>query len=117
MIKEFKFMYDDFSDRLMIATKKEVEVIAGSVRILNTVLDFTAEGRIANIELFEISDYLESMGISSSILNKITGAEFSFRLIRNGYLIMVLLKNGKKIERIPYNIHLPNKNQILLTQF
>ena len=116
MTKELKFMYDDFSDRLMIATKKTNETIAGSARVLNVVLDFTTEGRVANIELFEVSDYLKSMGIGLDILKKISSAEFSLKQIRNGYLIMISLKNGKKTERVPYNIHLPSQNQILVTQ-
>lgn len=110
--KGFKFMYDEFSDGLIIATKKEDEVIAGSVRILNLIMDITTKGRIANIELIDASDYLKSMEINPQILKKITNAEFSFRAIRNGYLIAILLKSGKKVERVPYNLYLPNSKQI-----
>lgn len=110
--KSMVFDYDEFSDRLMIASKKKDEIIVGSIRILNLVLDITQGNRIANIELIDASDYLNGMGIGSEILNKLDGAEFSFKSIRNGYLIVILLRTGKKIERVPYNVHLPRSSQI-----
>jgi uncharacterized protein YuzE len=104
MAKEFRFMYDDFSDRLMIASKKKDESIAGSIRILNLVLDITTSGRIANIELTNASKYLDSIGINPEILNNLTSAEIVIKQQRDGYLICFLLYSGTKLERIPYNI-------------
>lgn len=104
MKNEFRFMYDDFSDRLMIASKKKDEVIAGSVKVLNLVLDITPAGRIANIELTNASKYLESIGINPRILNELTSAEIVIKQQRDGYLIYFLLCSGTKMERIPYNI-------------
>jgi uncharacterized protein YuzE len=104
MRKEFRFMYDDFSDRLMIASRKKDEVIAGSVRVLNLILDITSAGRIANIELTKASKYLESIGIDPKILNNITAAEIVVKQQRDGYLIYFLLHSGAKTERVPYNI-------------
>lgn len=104
MNKEFRFMYDDFSDRLMIASKKEGESIAGSIKILNLVLDITTSGRVANIELTNASKYLDSIGIDSKILNNLTSAEIVIKQQRDGYLIYFLLHSGAKTERVPYNI-------------
>lgn len=104
MNKEFRFMYDDFSDRLMIASKKENESIAGSVRILNLVLDITTSGRIANIELVNASKYLESIKINPQILTQLISAEIVVKQQRDGYLIYFILHSNTKTERIPYNI-------------
>ena len=57
MNKSISFMYDELSDRLLISSKKESEVVLGSVRHLNITLDFTTKGRIANIEIKHASKY------------------------------------------------------------
>jgi len=101
---EFRFMYDENYDRLMIASKRKDEVMSGSVRVLNLILDFTTSGRIANIEILQASKYLESLGINSDILNNLTSAEIVVKQQRDGYLIYFVLQAGQKVERIPYNI-------------
>ena len=114
MTKKLRFHYDSFSDRLMISNKTEKDVIDGSIRILNLIIDFTTKGKAANIELVNASEYLESLAINSNILNKLTEAEFNLQSVRNGYLISIVLKAGKKIERVPYNIHLPSQKQVVV---
>ena len=98
------FVYDEISDRLFISSKKEGEKIYGSVRLLNITLDFTTSGRVANIELRGASEYLESLRINPDILSSLTGAEIVVQQRRDGYLIYFILKAGKNVERIPYNI-------------
>lgn len=110
------FLYDDFSDRLMISRKKESDKVYGSVRILNLILDISIDNKVVNIELLDASKYLESLGIDSSILNKLTGAELSFTTIRNGYLVAFLLKVGKKTVPVPYNIQMPTSKQVMISQ-
>ena len=97
-------MYDELSDRLFIAGKKESDKIYGSVRILNLTLDFTTDKRVVNMELRGASKYLESIGINPNILTKLTGAELVFQQQRDGYLIYFILHAGSHVERIPYNI-------------
>ena len=114
MKKICKFYYDNFSDRLIISRKNSLDIMHGSVRILNLIFDFTTENKVANIEILDASDYLKSLNINPSILNKLTSAEFSFQSVRNGYLISIVLKAGNKIERIPYNLYLPTQKQIIV---
>ena len=104
MDKTKSFMYDDFSDRLFISCNRDPSSIKGSIRLLNLVIDFTTDMKVANIELKKVSDYLESLGIDSKILNKLTDAKILFKQCRDGYLIYFILKSGKRVERIPYNI-------------
>ena len=113
MKEEYKFDYDESWDRLMISRKKESDVMDGSIRVLNMIFDFTTKGKVANIELLNASDYLESLGVDSRILNKITEAEFSFQQMGGGYLVSIVLKSGKEVVGIPYNIHLPSGKQII----
>lgn len=104
MSKDCSFMYDDFSDRLLISCKKPNEKISGSVRFLNTTLDFTSNNKIANVEIKKVSDYLKSLEFNPKILDKITDAKIMFKTCRDGYLISFIIKAGKDIARIPFNI-------------
>jgi len=113
-MKKINFNYDDFSDRLIISRKEESDKIHGSVRILNLILDITTNNKVASVELLDASKYLESLGINPSILNKLTNVELSFRTIRNGYLIAFILKSGKKIVPVPYNVQMPSSKQIVI---
>ena len=101
------FLYDDFSDRLLISRKQEGDVVAGSVRFLNLVIDFTTENKIINIELRKASDYLKSLGVNPKILDNLTDARLMFKQCRDGYLISFVLQSGDCVERIPYNIQSP----------
>lgn len=111
--KKCVFHYDDFSDRLFISRKEKSDVIAGSIRMLNVILDITTDNRVANVELLDASEYLSSLGINPRVLSKLTDAEISFKTIRNGYLIAFILKLGKKVVAVPYNIHTENKKLIV----
>jgi len=104
MKKKCSFMYDDFSDRLLISCKKDSEKIKGSVRFLNLTIDLTSTNNIANIELRKASDFLESLKMNPRILNELTNASLVFKQCREGYLIYFILENKNHIERIPYNI-------------
>lgn len=114
MKRQRKFMYDDTTDRLFISAKKDSDKIYGSVRMLNLILDVTADMRVVNIELIDASDYLSSLDIDSAILDELEGADFVFKQVRNGYLIGIVLRSEKTIARIPYNVHIPSEKQIVL---
>jgi len=105
MNKKCSFMYDDFSDRLMISCKKDSDVVIGSVRVLNLNIDFISGNKIANIELRKASDYIESLGLDPKILNNLTNAQLMFKQCRDGYIIYFILQTKDKTERIPYNIY------------
>lgn len=104
MGKKCSFMYDDFSDRLLISCKKESEKVRGSVRFLNLVIDLNSMNNIINIELRKASNYLKNLGMNPKILNELTGVDLVFKQCREGYLIYFILKTKDHIERIPYNI-------------
>lgn len=112
MARKCRVHYDKDYDRLMLASKSDSEVIAGSVRILNLILDFNTENKVVNVELLNASDYLQTLGINSAILPKVKEAELSLKSLRNGYIIIFALKIGKKTIPIPYNVHFPKTNEI-----
>jgi hypothetical protein len=105
MPRKFSFMYDRFSDRLLISCKKKSEKVRGSIRVLNLILDFTSNNKVVNIELKKASDYLKSLKINPEILTNLTKAEIVFNQCRDGHLIYFILESKEKIERIPYNIY------------
>ncbi len=112
MAKECEFMYDDFSDRLFISCKKDSDMIAGSVRLLNLVVDFTTDNKVVNVEIIGASDYLESIGFDSSILNKLISVDLVFQQKRNGYMIYFILHSESQTQRIPYNLITENPSMI-----
>ena len=110
---ENNFLYDDFSDRLMISCKSPNDKISGSVRVLNVTLDFTTDNRIVNVEIRNISDYITSIGLNADILNELEDAKLMFKQYRDGYMIYFILKSKHgNIERIPFNVPL---NPVLAT--
>src|SRR3989338_8080559 len=103
MVKLCKFHYDDFSDRLFVSCRRDDEKVHGSVRVLNLIIDFTTENKVAGVEIMQASKYLESLGINPDILDKLTNVEMAFNQKRDGYLIYFILHAGDRVERIPYN--------------
>jgi len=114
-MEKCRVYYDKQYDRLMIAGKKDSDIISGSVRILNTILDFNQENNVVNAELLNVSEYLELLNLDNSLLNNIIGGSLSFRQLRDGYELVFILKTNKETVAIPYNIQLPTKKQITVT--
>jgi len=110
MVKNF--LYDEFSDRLMISCKKEGDKVIGSTRVLNMTLDFTSTNKIANIEIRNVSDYLSSLGLDVNILNNLEDAKLILKQYRDGYMIYFILKTKQgNIEKIPFNLPM---NKVLI---
>ena len=114
MERKYRVHYDSEYDRLMVIGKDNSDVISGSVRVLNVILDFNSENKVVNAELLHASEYVASLGLDANILEKISGGSLSFRQLRNGYEIAFILMIGKKITPIPYNIQMPTTKQVNL---
>ena len=107
-------MYDEDLDRLMVFNNlKDDEKVYGSINILNLILDITTKNRIANIEIRNVSDYLESIEKDPSILKTLDSAKINIMQVRGGFLIQVVLVGLNRIEKIPYTI--PTEEKILIT--
>ena len=114
MIKKDTFMYDEDRDRIMIFNKlKDGEKVYGSTSILNLIVDFTTNNKIANVEIKNVSKYLESIGVNPSILNDLSSAQINLQQMRGGFLLNILLKTNKYVKNIPFN--LPTEEEILIT--
>lgn len=104
MIKKQTFAYDEFSDRLMIFNNKVKEPVFGSVNFLNLVIDFTANNKVANVEIRNVSKLLHSLDINPKFLSEMESARIVMNQVRGGYIIYFLLQEGERIEKIPFNI-------------
>ena len=114
MISKETFMYDEDLDRIMIFNNvKEDEKVYGSVNFLNLVIDFTTNNRIANVEIKNVSEYLQSLDIDPKILNELTNAKINLQQMRGGFLLSILLKHKKNMEKVPFN--LPTEEELLIT--
>lgn len=108
------FMYDENLDRLMIFNNiKENEAVSGSVNILNLVIDFTTNNKIANIEIKNVTEYLKSLNINPKILDKLTNARIRLTQMRGGFLLQFLLYCNKEVEMVPFNI--ATEEEVLIT--
>ena len=114
MTRKYRLYYDEQSDRLMITGKSDSDVMQGSARLLNVILDFNTKNQVVNAELLHASEYLKSLSINADILNNVKEGNLVFRQLRNGCEIIFILNSGKKTIAIPYNVHLPNQKQIML---
>ena len=115
MGRKYKLYYDEEYDRLFIAGKTNEDVMAGSLRVINVILDFNTNGSVVNAEMLHASEYLESLGFNSKILKKAKGGALSIKQLRNGYEIVFIIKSANKLTYIPYNVHMPVPKQISLT--
>jgi len=107
-------MYDENLDRLVIFNNlKDDEKVYGSVNIFNLILDITTKNRIANIEIRNVSDYLESIEKDPCILKMLDSAKINIVQVKGGFLIQIALVGLNKIEKIPYTI--PTEEKILIT--
>jgi len=114
MLIQKNFMYDKNLDRLMIFNNiREDEKIYGSVKILNLILDITTKNRIANIEIRNISNYLNSLEKNPEILETLKDIKINTHQLRGGFVIQINLIGENNTEKIPYTI--PTQEQILIT--
>ena len=58
------FDYDNISDSLIISCKKNEEIIKENFVFDNFIISLTQQGKIAVIEILDISDYLIEMGFN-----------------------------------------------------
>ena len=84
MKRKYNLLYDNQYDRLLIAGKTDSDIMIGSVRVLNVILDFNSKKEVVNAELLHASEYLTSLNLNPNILDKITDGRLSFRQLRNG---------------------------------
>jgi hypothetical protein len=105
MIKKESFMYDEDLDKIMIFNElDEGDEIYGSTKIFNLVLDFTKTNKIANVEIRNVSEYLESLGMSSGILDDLESTEILLDHLDGGFLLTVLLRSNGVVYRVPFSI-------------
>lgn len=107
--KSHSFSYDSFTDRLMICSAKCGEKVQGSVKILNIILDFLPSGKIANIEILNASEYLDSLGINPKILDTLEKVRLVSKQYRDGLMIYFVLRSHEGLtERVPFNLPMAN---------
>lgn len=113
-MEDKNFMYDENLDRLMIFNKKnDDEIVYGSVKILNLILDVTDKNRIANIEIRNVSEYLISMEKNPNILKSLKNAKININQIRGGFIIKIILIGEESSDKIEYTI--PTEEKIIIT--
>jgi len=104
-MEEKNFMYDEMSDRLFISCKKDDDIVYGSVRVFNIALDFTTDDRIVNVEIKNVSEYLEELSINPDTLKNLKNVKLVSKKYREGYLLYFILETQQGImERVPFNI-------------
>ncbi len=93
MVKQFIFDYDDESDSIFIKMKDAK--IKGSVDIGDYIIDFTPDGKIAGLEILNLSENFPDMPKHMGFVD----CSFDVRYDRDNTVIIfsAVLKNGEKI--------------------
>ncbi len=72
---EKNFMYDDFSDRLMVFNKDKNEKVDDNHIFGDFIVSLSESGEVVGLEIIGISDVLKEYDIDSSILNNLKNVE------------------------------------------
>ena len=108
------FVYDENLDRLVVFnTLDKDDKIYGSVNIFNLVIDFTTRNKIANIEIMNVSEYLQSLNINPNILQRLDESQIILKQMRGGFLLTVLLRFDNKSVTVPFS--LPAEDKAVIT--
>ncbi|HLC79672.1 MAG TPA: DUF2283 domain-containing protein [archaeon] len=98
MTNKFKADYDYENDNLYLYSEKNKS--KGSVELGELVVDFTANGDIVGLEMFEASKYLSEITnrkLAKTALGKITSANISFMKKRGTTIIKIVLPLEKEL--------------------
>ncbi len=93
MNEKFVFDYDDEADSLFIKLKEAK--IKGGVDIGDFIIDFTPEGRIAGLEILNLSSNVPNLPKKTELVN----AYFEVRHQRDSTTVIsfLILKNGQTV--------------------
>ncbi len=105
------FDYDDISDSLFISRKQPDEKVQGSAEIGNLILDFTKAGKIVNIEVRNISKFLEMMNVLPDILNELEEVDLIVQEQRGAVSLFIVLRTPTLKQPLPLAI-VPVTNQL-----
>ena len=98
------FDYDYLSDSLFISRKQSDEIVQGSAEIGNLILDFTNAGKIVNIEVRNISKFLEMMNVLPDILNELEGVDLIVQKQRGAVSLFIVLRTLTVKQPLPLAI-------------
>jgi len=82
-MEEKNFMYDDFSDRLMVFNNKENEKVEDNYLFGDFIISLTKEGKVIILEIIGVSNILEECGINPRILDNIKNVELKVTIREN----------------------------------
>ncbi len=101
-IEDFKnFHFDEDYDNLIISQKNENDVIKENFMFDDFIFSLTEQGKIAGIEIMNVSDYLDELGIKPTILREIINAGINVKSGINFIYIGISLITDKKEQKIP----------------
>lgn len=102
-----KFNYDEISDSLIVSRKQPGEKCHGGVELGNLIIDFTSKGKIINVEIQNISKFLQTININPEILTNLDDVDLVVQREKGAAAIFILLqgpelKQTVSLGRIPY---------------
>ncbi len=106
MKKETFFDYDSENDSLFIYKKSKIK---GSIDIGDIVIDMSIEGKVAGIEMLNVSDILKNLGVKApkEILGNIKSV--SIRAVYKQDSIMVYYSIVSKSKEVSSSVAVPVK--------
>ncbi|MAG02978.1 hypothetical protein CMI42_06575 [Candidatus Pacearchaeota archaeon] len=83
------FSYDKLGDSLIVSNRQEGDIIENNHEIGDMIFSMTREGKIASLEIREISSLFESCDVNPEIVNQIKDAKISI-IDRSDTVILIL---------------------------
>lgn len=106
MEREVLFDYDEENDILFIHRKDKIK---GSVDIADFIVDISAEEKVVGLEIMNVTEHLEGLGIAhpKEVLKSIKGASLRAVYKSDGVVIYFSIISEKNVEPVSSSIAMP----------
>ena|SRR3989338_6815026 len=95
-----KFMYDEYTDSVIIANKQKTDKVEGSVKIGDIILDMTKEGKIVGLEIRHATDFFKECNIEANA-SDIISADFTAKQNPDNIIILLHMQFKEREETVP----------------
>ena len=95
-----KFMYDEYTDSVIIANKQKTDKVEGSIKIGDIILDMTKEGKIVGLEIRHATNFFKECNIEADV-SDIISADFLAKHNPDNIIILLHLQFKEKEETVP----------------
>ncbi len=102
------FHYDEEYDNLIVSQRDENDIVKKNFLFDDFVFSVTEDGKIVGIEIMDVTNYFEELGINPRVIKEIKRVEISVKPKRDFIYIGLNLVTKEVEQKVPL-IHVPIK--------